>query len=122
MSPLPHRQPRVAQAIQKEISQMVLRELKDPRLGFVTITQIEVTKDLRIARVFYSVMGNEPARQSSQRALEAAKGFIRKRLGERLRLRYTPELQFILDDSIEKHLRITKLLNDLKGESKNHER
>ena len=117
---LPHRLPRVAQAIQKEISQMILRELKDPRLGFVTITRIEVTGDLRLARVFYSVMGSTAAQGASQKALETAKGFIRKRLGERLRLRYTPELQFYRDDTIERNLRITKLLDGLKGESKGH--
>lgn len=114
---LPHRQPRVAEAIQKEISQILLRELKDPRIGFVTVTRIEVTRDLRIARVFYSVMGSPAAQEASQRALLAAKGFVRKRLGERLRLRYTPELQFHLDDSIERNLRMTKILDQLKGES-----
>ena len=118
MSPLPHRLPRVEQEIQKEISQMLLRELKDPRLGFVTITRIEATKDLRLARVYYSVMGDDAKQEKSKKALEAANGFIRKRLGERLRLRVTPEIQFYRDDSIERNLRITKLLDGLKGESK----
>jgi len=112
----------VAEAIQKEISQLILQEVKDPRIGFVTITHIDVTQDLKIARVYYSVMGTPAAQAASKKALEAAKGFLRKRLGERLRFRYTPELQFCLDDSIEKNLRIAKLLDELKGESKNHER
>ena len=114
---LPHRLPRVEQAIQKEISQMILQELKDPRIGFVTITRIEVTKDLRLARVFYSVMGSTAAKDASQKGLEAAKGFIRKRLGGRLKLRYTPEVLFYKDDSVERNLRMTKILNGLKGDS-----
>ena len=117
MSPLPHRLPRVEHEIQKEISQMLLQELKDPRLGFITITRIEATKDLRLARVYYSVMGDDAKQEKSKKALETAKGYIRKRLGERLRLRVTPEIQFYWDDSIEKSLRITKLLDGLKGES-----
>ena len=112
---LPHRLERVEQEIQKEISQMLLRELKDPRLGFMTITRIEVTKDLRIAHVYYSVMGDAAKKEAAKRALAAAKGFMRKRLGERLRLRFTPELQFHKDDSIEQNLRMTKLLEGLKG-------
>ena len=115
---LPHRLERVEQEIQKEISQMLLQELKDPRLGFVTITRIEVTKDLHLARVYYSAMGDDAKQEKSKKALEAAKGYIRKRLGERLRLRVTPEILFFRDDSIERNLRITKLLDGLKGESK----
>ena len=118
MSPLPHRLPRVEHEIQKEIGQMLLQELKDPRLGFITITRIEVTRDLHLARVYYSVMGNPAQQEASRKALLAAAGFIRKRLGERIRLRYTPEVQFYRDDSIEKNLRITKLLDGLKRESK----
>jgi len=116
----PNRPSRVADAIQKEISQMILQELKDPRIGFVTVTRIEVTRDLRLARVFYSVMGDPAAQETSQKALETAKGFIRKQLGRRLRLRYTPELQFRLDDSVERSMKITNILDRLKGESKDH--
>ena len=115
---LPHRLERVEQEIQKEIGRMLLQELKDPRLGFITITRIEVTKDLRLAKVYYSVMGDPAKQEVSRKALLAARGFIRKRLGERMRLRYTPEIQFYHDDSIERNLRITKLLDGLKGESK----
>lgn len=110
---------KVAMAIKEEISQILLYELKDPRIGFMTVTHIELTNDLKIARVFYSILGDAKVVENSERALEAAKGYIRKLLGDRMKLRLVPELHFRRDDSIEKSFRITEILNRLKEEKEN---
>ena len=115
-----HRPSKVAVALKEEISQIVLRELKDPRIGFVTITHIEVTRDLKIARVFYSVMGDAKVVQNSEHALDAARGYIRKLLGDRLKLRFIPELQFRKDDSIDQSFHITEILKKLKEGQEDH--
>ena len=106
-------------AIKEEISQILLCELKDPRIGFITVTHIELTNDLRIAQVFYSILGDAKVVENSERALEAAKGYIRKLLGNRMKLRLVPKLYFRKDDSIEQSFRITEILNRLKGEKEN---
>src|SRR5205814_572230 len=94
------RQQQVADAIHKEISLLIQREMKDPRLGFVTVTRAEVSPDLQHARVFVSVMGTPEEQAASLKALESAAGFLRHELGHRLTMRYTPALQFRADSSI----------------------
>ena len=91
---------RVNQLIREEISHLIQRELKDPRLGFVTVTEVDVAKDLRTAKVYVSVLGSETQWQSSLRALESARGFIRSWLLPRLRLRAVPHLTFLPDRSM----------------------
>ena len=109
---------RVEQAIKEEVAQILQRELKDPRVGFVTITRVQITPDLQRATVYFSVLegpgapGQTPAQ--TQAGLESAKGFIRKLIGERLRLRVTPEIIFRSDPSIVESIRMSKLLDDLK--------
>ncbi len=109
-----HRANRVAEEIKREITQMLRDEIKDPRIGFVTVTGVEVTPDIRYAKVFVSVYGEDEAKAQSLQALEKAKGFVRSELGKRMRLRYTPEINFKFDSSIEHGARIMKLLEEVK--------
>lgn len=107
------REQRVAEAIKEEISDILRTQLKDPRIGFVSVTGVEVTNDLRQAKVHVSVMGTEQEKEQAIKVLQKATGFIRSELAGRLTLRYTPELLFRLDKSIDHGLRIAKLLNEI---------
>ena len=107
---------RVNQLIKEEISLLLQRELKDPRLGFVSVTDVETTSDLRSAKVFVSVLGSEDQWASSLAALESAKGFIRNWLRHHLDLRATPTLDFRADRSMEHAANIQALLRRLKHE------
>lgn len=109
-----HRANRVAEEIKREVTQMLRDEIKDPRIGFVTVTGVEVTPDIRYAKVFFSVYGNEESKAQSMEALEKARGFVRSELGKRMRLRYTPEISFKFDTSIEYGAKIMKLLEGVK--------
>jgi ribosome-binding factor A len=101
---------RVNQLIKEEISTLLQRELKDPRLGFVTVTDVETSKDLRVAKVFVSVLGDERQWAASLAALASARGFVRNRLRQHLDLRVTPEVDFRADHSMEHAARIQALL------------
>ncbi|MBX6350404.1 MAG: 30S ribosome-binding factor RbfA [Clostridia bacterium] len=103
---------RVAERIREEMADILRRRVKDPRLGFVSVTQVRVSPDLRHARVYVSVLGGEEERRASERALASAKGFIQSELGARLGLFRTPLLEFRLDDSIERGVRVSKLLDE----------
>lgn len=104
---------RVGESIQHEISSLLLRGLKDPRIGFVTITGVEVTPDLHLARVYYTVIGDETARKASAAGLKSSISFIRQQLGRQLRMKYVPDLIFQYDTSIEYGSRIETLLRDI---------
>ncbi len=106
---------RIGEQIKKEISQIIQYELKDPRIGFVTITGVEVTGDLSIAKIYISIMGTEEELQKTLLAIEKAKGFLRTEIGKRVRLRHTPELIFKVDESIAYGNKIDKILHDLEG-------
>jgi len=108
------RKDKVQDAIQKEVSNILQNELNDPRLGFVTITGVEVTADLRYAKVFYSVLGKEEDYKKSKKALDSALGFIRRLVAERIQLRFAPELTFKEDKSSEYSCRIQEVLNEIK--------
>jgi len=86
------RQERVEELLKVEISEILQREIQDPRIGFVTVTDVEITPDLRYARVFISIMGDKTKRDESMKALKHAAGFIRSELGKRIRMRVTPEI------------------------------
>lgn len=103
---------RVARELQRELSQIVLYELKDPRIGFITITRVEPTADLKSARVFISVLGNETSREKSLDALSHARGYIQKIIGERMKLRFTPILSFHYDEELEEQFRISKIIEE----------
>lgn len=112
-----HRPRRVAELIKEEISQMLLQdEIKDPRIGFVTITDVEVSGDLRHAKVFVSVLDDGEAKEETIAGLKNAVGYVRRELGQRLHLRHTPEILFRYDDSIKRGTKIFKILEELKEE------
>lgn len=104
---------RVGEQMKKELGDIISRKIKDPRVGFVTITDVEVTGDLQQAKVFISVLGEESQKHSTLVGLAKAKGFIRSEIGKRIRLRKTPELTFEFDEAIEQGNRIETILRDL---------
>jgi ribosome-binding factor A len=104
---------RVADQIRAEVASMIARDLHDPGLGFITITRVEVSADLQHARVYYSTLGDRAARTNSGKALERASSFMRRQIGQRLRLRRSPELAFVFDESIAQQDRIEQLLQEL---------
>lgn len=108
------RSERVGDQLKREIGDIIERALKDPRVGFVTITSVEVSADLRHARVFFSVFGDHQKREEARRGLDSAKFFIQGEIGRRLRLKYTPELSFQFDGSVEQGFRISKLIKTLR--------
>ena len=95
---------------------MLLKELKDPRIGFVTVTDVEMTGDLREAKIYVSVMGGEEQVKSSLEGLNSALGFVRREIGQRIRLRFTPEISFALDTSLDYGDHIQKLLLQVEGD------
>ena len=110
---------KLQELIKQEMSKMLLKELKDPRIGFVTVTDVEMTGDLREAKIYVSVMGGEEQVKSSLEGLNSALGFIRREIGQRVRLRFTPEISFALDTSLDYGEHIQKLLLQVEGENKN---
>ncbi len=104
---------RVADQIRGELATLLAREVHDPGIGFVTLTRVQVTPDLQLARVHYTVLGDEKARAGSARALERAAPFLRRQIGARLRLRRAPELRFNYDDSVAGQDRIEQILSEL---------
>jgi len=105
---------RVAQAIKEEVSNIIHDELKDPRLGFITVTDVELTEDLRFAKIFFSVLGTKEEQKKSKKALDSALGFVRRLIGERIRLRFVPEIIFREDKSSEYSSKIQKVLDEIK--------
>jgi ribosome-binding factor A len=108
------RSARVADQIRSELALMLARELHDPGIGFVTITRVQVSPDLQHARVYYTALGDDKARQNSDRALHRAIPFLRRQIGARLRLKRVAELEFIYDQSIAGQDRIEQLLNEIR--------
>ena len=103
---------RVNEAVREVLSAAITSELKDPRVGFVTVTAVETSPDLRHARVFVSVLGNPGERRRTLKALDSAHGFLQRRVGSQLRMKNTPQLQFVYDDTPERGMRITELLDE----------
>lgn len=105
---------RVSEQMKKELGEILTRKIKDPRVGFVTVTDVEVTGDLQQAKVYISVLGDEKQKKDTLLGLAKAKGFIRSEIGQRIRLRKTPELTFEYDEAYEYGNRIETILRDLK--------
>jgi ribosome-binding factor A len=103
---------RVDEAMREVLSDAITQDLKDPRVGFVTVTAVDTSPDLRHARVFVSVLGAEKARKLSMRALESAHGFLQRRVAAELRLKHTPTLTFVYDDTAERADRLERLLSE----------
>ena len=106
------RSDRVGDLIQREISDILHRQIKDPRIGFCTIMRVDVSEDLRHAKARVSVMGSESQQKSTLAGLKSAGGYIRREIGRRISLRHTPEIVFMLDESIEHSLRISELIDE----------
>ncbi|TCT26726.1 ribosome-binding factor A [Melghiribacillus thermohalophilus] len=104
---------RIAEQMKKELGDIIGRKIKDPRIGFVTVTDVELTGDLQQAKVYISVLGNDDEKKETLIGLGKAKGFIRSEIGKRIRLRKTPEITFEFDEAIEYGNRIEKILKDL---------
>jgi len=110
---------KLQELMKQEISDIVLHELKDPRIGFVTVTSVACTEDLREAKIYVSIMGDEKAARDSLHGLNSSLGFVRREIGRRIRLRFTPEISFALDASLDYSDHIQRLLNEIHKE--NHE-
>jgi ribosome-binding factor A len=108
-----NRQKRLGELLKQEISDLVLREIKDPRIGFVSITSVDLSADLRHAKILVSVLGSESERKSSLAGLRSAVGFIKRELGRRLRLKYLPDISIVYDNSIEEGNRIVSLIDSI---------
>ena len=110
---------RVDEAMRAVLSDAIAKDLKDPRVGFVTVTGVQTSPDLRHARVYVSVLGDEAARSASIAGLRSAHGFLQRRLATELTLKHTPSLTFQYDESVDRGMRISRLLDETAGEQEN---
>lgn len=108
-----HRPERVREFIKEQVGEIIQRELKDPRIGFVSVTGVEVSADLRHAKVFVSVLGDAQAKADTMAGLTSAQGYVRGELGRRLQMRFSPEVLFRLDESIERGTRVMSLIRQV---------
>ena len=104
---------KVQELMKQEISDLIFNELKDPRIGFVTVTSVACTEDLREAKIYVSVMGDEKKARDTLNGLNSSLGFVRREIGKRIRLRFTPEISFALDTSLNYSDHIQRLLNEI---------
>ena len=112
-----YRNNRINEEVRKELSDVIRNDLKDPRINaMVSITSVDVTKDLRYAKVYVSIFGNEEEKKSTLSALKSSSGFLRRELGSRINLRYTPQIIIEVDESIAHGMHIDELLHKIKGE------
>lgn len=113
---------KINEELKREISEIVQYKLKDPRLGLVTITGVEITPDLKYAKVYFSVLGSAQEEAKAEQGLKSSAGYVRRLIGEAIKIRYTPELIFKLDKSAEYSVNIFKKLEEIKNESKKSRR
>lgn len=106
---------RIDHEIQRVLGTLISQELKDPRLGFTTVTRVEITQDLRYAKVFVSIIGDRHVAKQTMDALKHGARYLRGELGREIKLRYTPELQFVEDRSTERAINLSKTLRDASG-------
>ncbi|MBI5193100.1 MAG: 30S ribosome-binding factor RbfA [Nitrospirae bacterium] len=107
---------RIGDQIRVEVSDIIARRLHDPRVGFVTVTAVEVSEDLRHAKVFVSVFGDDRTKEETMKGLKSAAGFIKGEVGHRITLKFTPDLHFRLDESLEKAEHVLSILSELEKE------
>lgn len=113
---------RVGEQIQRELAQLIQQEIKDPRLGMVTVSGVDVAKDLSVAKVFITVMGENPDIKLSLQVLEKAAGFLRHELGRRMTVRHVPQLRFFYDESISRGADLSRLIDEaISADKKHHE-
>jgi ribosome-binding factor A len=108
---------RVDEAVRAVLSEAITQELKDPRVGFVTVTAVKTSPDLRHARVYVSVLGDEQTRGDSLLGLNSAHGFLQRRVASELRLKHTPTLAFEYDDTVDRGMRLSALLEEREDEA-----
>lgn len=113
---------RVGEEIREELATLLAREVHDPGIGFVTLTRVKVSPDLQMARVFYTVIGDEKAQKATAQALARATPFLRRHIGARIRLRRVPEIRFEFDKGIENQDRVEQILMDLQREREAREK
>lgn len=111
---------RVGDQIRQELAELIARQVHDPGIGFLTITRVKLTPDLQQARVYYTTIGDETQRKETQRALGRATPFLRRQVGQRLRLKHVPALDFFYDASIEQQDRIERIIQDIQAERAEH--
>ena len=111
------RSARLAEEIREEVAELIARKLKDPRIGFVTVTRVEMTSDQRLAKVYVGVLGDKEARERTLQGLRQAAGFVRRALGQQLRLRFTPDVQFEYDKGLDATDRVARLLDEARAAS-----
>jgi ribosome-binding factor A len=116
MATTSHRADRLADQIRGDVADLISRHLRDPRIGFTTVTRVELSADLQFARIFVSVLGDEDVKQQTLEGLARATGYVRHEMGHRLRLRRVPELVFVLDRGPEEALRLGRLIDELHEE------
>lgn len=107
---------RVAEQMKKDLGEIINQKVKDPRIGFLTITDVDVTNDLQQAKVYVSVFGDEAEKEQTLLALDKASGFIRSEIGKRIRLKKTPEIAFLFDEAFEYGSKIDAILRGLNRE------
>lgn len=113
-----HRSDRLADDIRGKVAVLITENLRDPRIGFTTVTRVELSADLQHARILVSVLGDDAAQEQTLKGLTSAAGYLRRKLGQGLRLRRIPELEFVIDHGPEEGIRIEKLLQVLHREDK----
>ncbi len=111
---------RVADQIQRELAELIRLELKDPRVGMVTLTGVEVTQDYAHAKVYFSLLGDAKQVESVAKGLQSAAGFLRSQLAQRMKLRITPQLHFLLDSSVENGAHLSQLIDAAIAEDRGH--
>jgi ribosome-binding factor A len=111
---------RVGDQIRQQLAELIAREVHDPGIGFLTITRVKLTPDLQQARVYYTTIGDEQQRKETGKALRRAMPFLRRHVGQRLRLKHVPELEFFYDESIEQQDRIERIIQDIQAERAEH--
>lgn len=107
------RSEKVAEAVHELISELLVKGLKDPRIGFVTITGVKVTDDMHLATVYFTVIGTDAEKKATEQGLNSARGFIRKEMGKSLRMRYVPDIVFKYDVSVDYGYRIESILKEI---------
>lgn len=112
-----YRKEKLEALIKREVGNLLLKEIKDQRIGFVSISRVELSKDYSVAEVYYSVLGDEKQRKNAEFGLASAKGFIRKSIGKQLKMRTLPDIVFKYDDSIESGVGLVNLIEKVNKES-----
>ena len=115
------RSSRVAEQVQRELAELIRLELKDPRVGLITVTGVDLTPDYAHAKVFYTTLAGPDARKGIEAGLRAASGYLRRELGRRIRIHTLPELHFVFDESVERGDRLSRLIDEAVASDRKHE-